>query len=859
MKHSYLFLMTFLVFSFSQAQIVNIPDANFKDALVNTNCVDTDGDGFGDSDVDTNDDGEIQISEAETVLGLELLSRNISSMQGIEAFSNLEYLRCQGNNLEGLDVSSLTNLIELWCHANDLTSLNVNGLTNLLTLDCSENVLTSLDVSSLTNLVTLNCRVNPISTLDVSYLYSLVELNCSYNNLISLDVSGLANLTELFCSGNDISTLNVSGLTNLEKLSCGQNQLTSLNIDGLPNLELLDCQLNNLTTLDVSGLTNLVTFSCAENELTFLDLSNSINLNYINCSRNELTTLNVNGLTNLDVLNCEHNELTMLDVSSLTNLTSLDCDYNLLTTLDASNLININHLDCKGNQLITLFIKNNREEQLYIDENWDLEYVCVDDFELNYVQTYAQYVNPTCIVNSYCSFVPGGDYFTIQGENKLDLDVNGCNVNDPYYSNLKFNITDGSVTGTIISNSTGSYSIPVQAGIHTITPVFENPTYFSITPTSVVVDFPTDASPYNQDFCVVPNGVYNDLEITILPIEQAGPGFDANYKVTYKNKGTSTLSGNIYVAFQDDVMDFVVSNPANESGLSDLLSWSFNDLLPFESREIDFTMNLNAPTDSPPLNGDDVLEYIANISSSETDETPDDNTFIFNQTVVNSFDPNDKTCLEGQTITPEQVGKFVHYLIRFENTGTADAINIVVKDEIDLTKYDVASLIPLDGSHEFETRIKNDNVLEFIFEDINLPFDDANNDGYVLFKIKTLPSLVLGDEFSNDAEIYFDYNAPIITNDELTTVAENLSIEASELQTVVSIYPNPVSDYLNVKSKESLKQIAIYDIQGRQIKTIALTGNTTTTKVDMSSLSKGVYFVKIKTELGEQTSKIIKE
>ena len=623
---------------------------------------------------------------------------------------------------------------------------------------------------------------------------------------------------------------------------------------------MLDNQLNSLNVNHLSDLSHLI---CANNQLSSLDVSGLINFTDLQCGGNSITSLNLTGAPNIDILSCGYNELTTLDLTGLTNLLILVVNDNNLGTLDVSTL-NFYELDASNNQLESLFIKNGNQisdpNMLNFGGNPNLEYICVDDIELNTVQAKVNsYGYTDCVVNSYCSFIPGGDYFTIQGENKLDLDVNGCNVNDPYYSNLKFNITDGSVTGTIISNSTGSYSIPVQAGIHTITPVFENPTYFSITPTSVVVDFPTDASPYNQDFCVVPNGVYNDLEITILPIEQAGPGFDANYKVTYKNKGTSTLSGNIYVAFQDDVMDFVVSNPANESGLSDLLSWSFNDLLPFESREIDFTMNLNAPTDSPPLNGDDVLEYIANISSSEIDETPDDNTFIFNQTVVNSFDPNDKTCLEGQTITPEQVGKFVHYLIRFENTGTADAINIVVKDEIDLTKYDVASLIPLDGSHEFVTRIKNDNVLEFIFEDINLPFDDANNDGYVLFKIKTLPSLVLGDEFSNDAEIYFDYNAPIITNDELTTVAENLSIEASELQTVVSIYPNPVSDYLNVKSKESLKQIAIYDIQGRQIKTIALTGNTTTTKVDMSSLSKGVYFVKIKTELGEQTSKIIKE
>jgi transcriptional regulator with GAF, ATPase, and Fis domain len=40
-----------------------------------------------------------------------------------------------------------------------------------------------------------------------------------------------------------------------------------------------------------------------------------------------------------------------------------------------------------------------------------------------------------------------------------------------------------------------------------------------------------------------------------------------------------------------------------------------------------------------------------------------------NQTVVNSLDPNDKICLEGNKITPEMVGKYVHYSIHFENSG----------------------------------------------------------------------------------------------------------------------------------------------------------------------------------------------
>jgi hypothetical protein len=104
-------------------------------------------------------------------------------------------------------------------------------------------------------------------------------------------------------------------------------------------------------------------------------------------------------------------------------------------------------------------------------------------------------------------------------------------------SNLKFSITDGTNTGSVIANTTGNYFIPVQAGTHTITPILENPNYFSISPTNTVVTFPTQTSPFTQDFCVTANGIHPDLEVTLLPINRARPGFDASYKIIYKNKG----------------------------------------------------------------------------------------------------------------------------------------------------------------------------------------------------------------------------------------------------------------------------------------------------------------------------------
>ncbi|HOZ75249.1 MAG TPA: T9SS type A sorting domain-containing protein, partial [Flavobacterium sp.] len=224
--------------------------------------------------------------------------------------------------------------------------------------------------------------------------------------------------------------------------------------------------------------------------------------------------------------------------------------------------------------------------------------------------------------------------------------------------------------------------------------------------------------------------------------------------------------------------------------------------------------------------------------------------------VVNSFDPNDKTCLEGASITPEMAGKYVHYLIRFENTGTANAENIVVKDMIDTSKFDVDSLIPLNGSHEFVTRTSG-NKVEFIFENINLPFDDANNDGYVAFKIKTKPTLVLGDTFSNTASIYFDYNFPIVTEPAVTVIAV-LAKQDFVFDSYFRIYPNPASGILKIESKQNIEvqSISIYNTLGQVVLVVP---NAKATKVvDVSGLQTGNYFIKIHTDKGTSNAKFIK-
>ncbi|WP_412984242.1 T9SS type A sorting domain-containing protein [Pontimicrobium sp. IMCC45349] len=807
MKQFYLSVLCLFTVAITQAQIINIPDTRLKEMLVNDIIVNYDGsEGFSEK-VDTNNDGEIQVSEAEAVIGLNISNINsdvkISNLEGLQYFVNLTFLSLTYNEIANIDLSTFSNLEIL--HASD-------------------NLLTSLDLSNNPNLITVACDFNQITSL-----------SCTNNTL----------LENLYCSNNQISSLDVSNNLNLIELGCPENLLTTLNVSNNTALTKFNCAANSLSSLDISSNVNLLEFSCGDNQLTSLDVSTN---------------------TNMTLLRCGQNQITSLDVSNNVTLTNLSCFSNQITTLDITNNINLTHFFYNDNpQLIYLNEKNGVPTMATFGNNSfyngsacpNLEYVCADSEEVSTLASYHSAYNFGFFnVSSYCTFVPGGDFYTIYGEQQIDTNLNGCEPTDPIYPNLKYNITNGITDGTIISDESGNYTINVQAGTHTITPILENPTYFTVSPTSITADFPTDPSPLNQDFCITPNGTHNDLEVVIVPLELARPGFDTDYLVFYKNKGNTILSGEVTLNFEDDYMDVLTTTPTADTQSTGMLSWNYSNLQPFETREVFITMTLNTPTDvNYPLNGDDELNFEASITPNDMDETPNDNAHTLKQIVVNSYDPNDKTCLEGATITPDRVGEFVHYLIRFENTGTATAVNVAVRDFIDLDKYDISSLIPLSASHDYYTRIVNGEEVEFIFENIQLPFDDANNDGYVLFKIRTLPTLVLGDTFSNIAGIYFDFNYPIITNNETTTVADNLSISEFEGLQSLTLYPNPVTDSFTINSTNNteIESVILIDISGKTLKQF-----TVSESYNISDLAAGIYFVQIKSKNATSTKKIIK-
>jgi hypothetical protein len=206
-------------YSTNCACVVNIPDNNFRNALL------------ADVAINTDLDGVISCAEASAYNGAIVVNGlGITDLTGIEAFTSLTILNCGTNNLLALDVSSNIALDRLDCSSNQLSNLDVSANTVLTRLFCYDNLLTNLNGLTNTQLTYLYCFDNQLTSLDVSANPALIELWCSENQFTTLDVSTNTLLTSLTCHGNQLTSLDVSANVVLLNIYCQNNQLTSLNI-----------------------------------------------------------------------------------------------------------------------------------------------------------------------------------------------------------------------------------------------------------------------------------------------------------------------------------------------------------------------------------------------------------------------------------------------------------------------------------------------------------------------------------------------------------------------------------------------------------------------------------------------------
>jgi hypothetical protein len=249
-------------------QIIEFPDANFKNALLIHNPI-----------IDTNDDGEIQVSEAEATTEMTVSSQNIQSMEGIEYFTNLITLWCIKNDITHLDLTQNTALETVVCFLNEMETLLLPQSANLETLRCNNNAIASLDISGNPGLRYLDCKFGSLESLDASNNLLLEEIDCSFNPINFLHVSNCTQLAILDCYDNALTELNLPTTGVLKEVYASYNNLTTFNAAN-PSLEQLELSYNNnLNTVDVSGSPSLIQVYIKGNNLLNVNVKNGNNEN----------------------------------------------------------------------------------------------------------------------------------------------------------------------------------------------------------------------------------------------------------------------------------------------------------------------------------------------------------------------------------------------------------------------------------------------------------------------------------------------------------------------------------------------------------------------------------------------------
>jgi Leucine-rich repeat (LRR) protein len=644
-------IFTCLLFLFfaniTKAQFVEIPDSNFRNALMATNAF----------CFNASNQMDTTCSLIGLFVELDVSSKMIGSLEGIQYLKNLKELNCSYNQLTSLPSlpSSLTNLNCIWNQLSSLPSLpsSINGLV------CFNNQLRSLP-SLPSSLNYLNCENNQITSLP-SLPSSLVVLECGLNQLTGLPILP-SSLQRLYCFGNQLTSL-PSLPSSLGAIWIQNNQLSSL--PSLPSsLRLLHCYGNKLSSLP----------------------SLPSSLGELNCSENQLSSL-PSLPSSLRVLYCSNNQLSSLP-SLPSSLQRLYCFGNQLTNLPSlpSFLFGLN---CANNPLNCLPILPNRLDELYVKGAYILP-ICTNPSDI-------------CQVNAFA-----------KGLVYNDANNNGIfdSITETIISNQIINVSPNEWKG--ISDINGTYLVKLDTAINNTWSCNTTYKYATITPNSYsATPDSLGLLPNNYNFGIHFTPNVKDLEATLAGTA-VRPGFTTNIGVTANNIGTVNQS-NITIKLKKPAdYNVIATSIPPTSNLNDTLFWE-NVSIDFLQKQ-SFYVELQVPVSA--VLGTEIV-YEAWVNGIQGDTTPIDNYAKWTEIVRGSFDPNDK--LVSKTTLPPaydvEKDRLI-YTIRFQNTGTDTAFYVRVKDEMP-ANLNLSTLRVINASHAYQLIVREKNIVEFTFPNIN--------------------------------------------------------------------------------------------------------------------------------------------
>lgn len=448
------------------------------------------------------------------------------------------------------------------------------------------------------------------------------------------------------------------------------------------------------------------------------------------------------------------------------------------------------------------------------------------------------------------SNITGSVYFDLNKNNSKD-------ANEPYANRFLVTSEKENYTRSSVAFN-GWFRNDVDTGTYKTTVKLLNDYYVPV-PAEKQTTFTTLFQNDTIDFALQPVAGKRDVSINLIPVTPARPGFNAKYKLTFRNNGTDTIPNGGVLLIKDSKTTLVSSLPAAGQVTGDSILWGYAGFKPFDSYSIDIEVKLTAP---PTLNNGDSLRFKSFITSTTgsaaaVDLTPADDTSYVTQLVTGAYDPNDKHENVAGKIPLAKVasGENIQYVIRFQNTGTDTAFTVRITDTLD-AKLNWNSLQMVAASHAYKMKVIDGNKITWTFDNINLPDSNVNeplSNGYIAFTIKAKTTLAAGDYFQNNAAIYFDYNLPVITNTATTVVSSAIltnvrDLEDDDMQLLALPNPTTGNFYLKLSGDRVGKfEYSVVDLFGRVLQTGKTERNSRNDAqyipLNLKNARAGVYYI----------------
>ncbi len=404
----------------------------------------------------------------------------------------------------------------------------------------------------------------------------------------------------------------------------------------------------------------------------------------------------------------------------------------------------------------------------------------------------------------------------------------------------------------VITDLNGTFSTDILNGSYTLGQT--DPNLIQLCPAGTPVPFNVNFGPVMvnlADSSTVPLDLEAQLETSTMR-----PGFAGTFYGRVRNLSTQLSGPGTIVLDLDLDLVLISANPTPTAVNGNSLTWDLASLSAFQI--LDLTIHVQVPPGTPlgtPLSS------TLSVQNSLTESSLANNTWTTNSIVVGSYDPNDKIATTSSGLSTEYFyidgDEWIDYTIRFQNTGTDTAFTVVVTDTLSPV-LDMASFQQGVASHSFVVSFRAGRVVEWRFENILLPDSNVNetsSHGLVNFRVKPQLPLFPGTTIENTANIYFDFNDPVITEPSVLVAEFSTGVGEQVNGGQLLVMPNPTEGQLMVRrSGDDLRpgMLVVRGIDGRTMLEQRMLGSSA--MLNMEALAAGVYMLEHVTDNGSRTT-----